>query len=101
MNEIYLYTVVHVVNYFLKRQSDVYIVTLDAIAAFDRVNIYGFLSKLIDRGVAFDIIRVLHSWYCNSQACVRMMGYCTQYVDIRDMHGNGKCGISIPPVGFP
>ena len=37
---------------FLKRQSDVYIVTLDAIAAFDRVIIYGLLSKLIDRGVA-------------------------------------------------
>ena len=27
--------VVNVVNYFLKRQSDVYIVTLDATAAFD------------------------------------------------------------------
>ena len=69
-------TVVNDVNYFLKRQSDVYIVTLDATAAFDRVNIYGLLSKLIDRCVAFDIIRVLHSWYCSSQACVRMMGYC-------------------------
>ena len=30
-------TVVNVVNYFLKRQSDVYIVTLDATAAFDKV----------------------------------------------------------------
>ena len=34
-------TVINVVNYFLKRQSDVYIVTLDATAAFDKVNIYG------------------------------------------------------------
>ena len=25
---------------------------------------------------------MLHSWYCSSQACVRMMGYYTQYVDI-------------------
>ena len=57
-------------------------VTLDATAAFDRVNIYGLLSKLIERGVAFDIIRVLHSWYCSSQACVSMMGYCMQYIDI-------------------
>ena len=74
-------TVVNVVNYFLKRQS-VYIVTLEATATFDRVNIYGLLSKLIDRGVAFDIIRVLHNWYCSNQACVRMMGYCMQYIDI-------------------
>ena len=59
-------TVVNVVNYFLKRQSDVYIVPLNATAAFDKVNIYGLLSKLIDRRVAFDVIRVLHSWYCSS-----------------------------------
>ena len=66
----------------MKRQSDVYIVTLDATAAFDRVNAYGLLSKLIDRSVAFDIIRVLYSWYCSSQACIRTMGYCMQYIDI-------------------
>ena len=58
------------------------IVTLDATAAFDRVNIYGLLSKFIDRGIAFDIIRVLHSWYCSSQACLRMMIYCLEYIDI-------------------
>ena len=75
-------TVVNVVNYFFNRQSDVYIVTLDATAAFDRVNAYGLLRKFIDRGIAFDIIRVLHSLYCSSQACVSIMGYCTQYVDI-------------------
>ena len=38
-----------------KRQSDVYIITLDAIGAFNRVNIYGLLSELIDRDIALDI----------------------------------------------
>ena len=52
-------TVVHVVHYFLKRHSDIYIVTLDATAAFNRLNIYGLLSKFIDRGIAFDIMRVI------------------------------------------
>ena len=57
-------SVVIFVNYFLERQSDVYIVILDATAAFDRVNINGLLNIFIDRRIAFDIIRVLHSWYC-------------------------------------
>ena len=39
-------------------------------------------SKLIDRGVAFDIIRLLLSWYGSSQACVRMIRYFTHYIDI-------------------
>ena len=34
-----LYTVSNVVNYFLKKSSDVFIVTQDASSAFDKVNI--------------------------------------------------------------
>ena len=41
-------TVVNVVNYFLKKQSNVYIAIFDAAVAFARVNVYGLLSKLID-----------------------------------------------------
>ena len=59
------------------------IVTLDATAAFDKVNIYNLLSKLIYRGIACDIIHMLHSWYCNSRACIRMLGYCAEYIDIQ------------------
>ena len=44
-----LFIVSNVVNYFLKRCSDVYIMTLDATAAFDKVNVYGLLRKLLDR----------------------------------------------------
>ena len=38
-----LFIVSNVVNYFLKRFSDVYIMTLNATAAFDKVNVYGLL----------------------------------------------------------
>ena len=38
--DIILITVSYVVNYYLKRCSDVYLVTLDATAAFDRINTY-------------------------------------------------------------
>ena len=55
------FTVTKVVNYFLKKHTDVFIVTLDASAAFDKVNLYSLLTNLIDRDVSFDIVRVLLS----------------------------------------
>ena len=35
-----IFAVTNVTNYFLKRKSDVFIVTLDASTAFDKVNIW-------------------------------------------------------------
>jgi hypothetical protein len=89
-----IFTVQNVVNYYVKRKSDVYVATLDASAAFDRVNIYGLLSKLIDRNVSFDVIRVLISWYCVSHACVRLGNVYTDYIDIKS--GIKQGGIMSP-----
>ena len=46
-----LFAVKSVVNYFLKHKSPVFICSLDAEKAFDRVNHYGLLIKLIDCGL--------------------------------------------------
>ena len=48
-----IFTVSNVVNYYLKRCSDVYLVTLNATDAFDRVNTYRLLTKLINRNISF------------------------------------------------
>ena len=56
-----LYTVSNVVNYFLKKSFNVCIVTLDDSLAFDRVNIYGLITKVIKRNVSFEVIRTLLS----------------------------------------
>ena len=56
--------------------------TLDATAAFNKVNVYGLLGKLLDRKVPFEIVRVLLSWYTNSQACIKLDGYCTEFITI-------------------
>ena len=77
-----LFIASNVVNYFLKRCPDVYIMTLGATVAFDKVNVYGLLGKLLDRKVPFEIVRVLLSWYINSQACVKLDGYCTEFITI-------------------
>jgi exonuclease III len=89
-----IFTVQNTVNYFLRRKSNVYMVTLDASAAFDRVNTYALLSKLLDRGVPYGIVRVLFSWYNVSHACVRMNGHCTDMIDIRS--GVKQGGIMSP-----
>ena len=39
-----IFAVTNVINYFLKRKSDVFIETLDASAAFDKVNVFGLLT---------------------------------------------------------
>ena len=51
-----LFTVSNVVNYCLKRYSDIHSVTLGATAAFDKVNTYRLLTKLIDRIIPFDVL---------------------------------------------
>ena len=46
---------------FMELKSKVFIITLDASAAFDRINIYGMLSKLVKLKVNLYIIRLLLS----------------------------------------
>ena len=78
-----LYTVFNVVNYFLKKSSDVFIVALNASSAFDKINIYGLMTKLIKRNVPFDVIRTLLSWYTYSIACVKLSKYYSECISIK------------------
>jgi hypothetical protein len=75
----------NVCNYFIDRNSDVFVVTLDASSAFDRINFYALLTKLIKRNVPFEVIRMLWSLYeCRpSNACLRISGTLYGSVDIR------------------
>ena len=78
-----IFALTNVTNYFVKRKFDVFIVILDAPAAFNKVNIHGLLTKLIDCDISSDIIRVLFSWYGQRRACVQLGGYLSDYIDIR------------------
>ena len=44
-----IFVVQNTVNHFARRMSNRFMVTLNALAAFDRINIFGLLSKLIDK----------------------------------------------------
>ena len=67
-----------------------FFVTLDASSAFDKVNIYGLMTKLIKRNVPFDVIRTLLSWYTNSKACVKLSGYYLEYISINSGVKQGR-----------
>ena len=63
--------------------AGVFIVTLNASSAFDKVNIYGLMTKLIKRNVPFDVIRTLLSWYTYSIACVKLSKYYSECISIK------------------
>ena len=66
-----IFYVTSIVNYFKKKHNNVYIATLDASAAFDKINIYGMPSKFIKLQVNFDIVRLFMSWYSSIQSMVK------------------------------
>ena len=53
-----IFYVTFIVDYLTKKHNNVYIAILDASVAFDKINIYGMLSKLIKLHANFDIIRL-------------------------------------------
>ena len=55
----------------MKKHNNVYITTLDASAAFDKINIYSMLSKLIKLQVNFGIVRLFMSWYSSIESVVK------------------------------
>ena len=67
----------------MERKSNFFITTLDASAAFDRINIYGMLSKLIKLKIHFYIIHLLLSWYSNFGAQVKWAGELSSFFQIK------------------
>ena len=69
-----VFTVQQVVEHVNSRGSTVFISSLDASKAFDRVKHTTLFKKLMDRKMPFSIIKVLMNWYGKLSACVRWNG---------------------------
>ena len=61
-------------EHFTSLGSYVYILSLDASKAFDRVNHNTLINKLYDRRVPVCLINVIANWYSKLSACVRWNG---------------------------
>jgi len=72
-----------VAEYFVKHGSNVYIASLDARKAFDRVNHVKMFTILLDRGVPGRLVKVITDWYGKSLAAVKWNGSLSDAVIIK------------------
>ena len=60
-----------VINYFTDNLSNVYIATLDASKAFDKLNHHKLFAMMIDKQVPITLIDIIVNWYSKLFICVR------------------------------
>ena len=81
-----VFLVQNVVDYFVSRGSSVYVASIDASKAFDRVNHKVLFQKLISRGAPCCFIGILCNWYSKLFSCVRWNGVLSSPFHV-------KCGV--------
>ena len=52
-----------VINYYTKRKSTVNLGVIDLKKAFDKVNLFGVLGLLQEKGIDAKIITILENWF--------------------------------------
>ena len=85
------------VDYFVSRNSNVNICSLDISKAFDRVNHYCLFSKLMSRRLPVSVIMLLYRWYNESSATVVWNGVRSS---IYRLHAGVRQGGVLSPVFF-
>ena len=70
-----IFTFKQIIEYYKSLSSPVYVAFLDASKAFDKINHFHLLSKLIDRNVPILIVRLLYYWYTTQLFMVRWGKY--------------------------
>ena len=89
-----LLTVDCVVNYFNCRGSSVYMASLDASKAFDRVNHYNLFIALMNNNVPLPFVKVIIFWHFNLRGMVRWCGHFSDMFCIKS--GIRQGGINSP-----
>ena len=69
-----LFTFSSTVDYFVNNGSNVYICSLDASKAFDRVNHFALFAAMLRRGVPKALVNIFLSWYSKLSCQVRWDG---------------------------
>ena len=89
-----LFTLKNVVNYYANNGSTINLCTLDVTKAFDRLNIYGLVPKLVERKVPKSVIKIILNWYGKSSILVKWHDVLSNFVQLS--HGVRQGGVLSP-----
>ena len=74
-----IYSVRNVVDHYVANGSTVNICSLDLSKAFDTMNHYVLLTKLISRKLPLQLLNILELWFKISKTCVKWEGYFSSF----------------------
>ena len=77
-----IYTVQSTIEFFTKNDSTVNICALDVSKAFDKVNHFILLMKLMDRNVPLSLLRLFEDWYSKSMTFVKWNASISHFVKL-------------------
>ena len=66
-----IYTLKEFIEYYKQRNTTIFVTSLDASKAFDRIDHWLLLKKLIEKHVPLFIIRLLVCWYSTQKMHIR------------------------------
>ena len=92
-----VYCLRSVCDYFSNNSSSVFVCSLDVSEAFDKISHFALHSKLMDRHVPVNIIKILYNWYCNSFSSVSWSGV---FSGIHTLEAGIRQGGALSPVLF-
>jgi len=74
-----LFSVRYVIEKFVSNGSTVNVCTLDLSKAFDRMNNYALLIKLMDRKLPIQLLTISELWFSISVTCIKWNGHVSHF----------------------
>ena len=74
-----IYSMRHVIETFIANGSTVSVCALDLSKAFDRMNHYALLLKLMKRDFPLQLLSILETWFAVAITCVKWNEYCSSF----------------------
>jgi len=90
-----IHNVRNVIDHYIEHGSTANVCSLDLSKAFDRMNHYALLIKLMDRRLPNEILNILELWFNTSVTCVKWNGS-VAHIFFRLLAGVRQGGILSP-----